>query len=196
MSEATADPTLEALVPRGSRWHGLVLVALALAVLVGAWVVPALARPSITGDGSAAGTEFPAEQREVVLTPIAPRGWGGVTVGAVDDVAGAHVVGAWAVEGISDALSGMPANDVASDEYLTRLGVTDADRLPRHLGPGRAATLVVLWQIESCQTAARGGADSTPVHLRGPFGNARVETVPASPMLGGSEWSDGTPCRP
>ncbi len=44
--------------------------------------------------------------------------------------------------------------------------------------------------------AAAAGADSTPVHLQGPLGNARVETLPASPMLRGTEWSDGTPCLP
>ncbi|OJV81090.1 MAG: hypothetical protein BGO37_16540 [Cellulomonas sp. 73-92] len=191
-----ADPTLEALVPRPSRRGGAALVVLALAVLVAAWVVPALVRPTIGTGSSAAGREFPAERRELVLAEITPGGWGGVTVNGVDDVPGAHVVGAWAVEGVSDALRTMPAVDVASDEYVTRLGVTDADRLPRRVAPGRSATLVVLWQIDSCRTAADGGAVSTPVHLRGPLGNARVETVPASPMLGGTEWSDGTPCVP
>ncbi len=195
MSQATADPTLEALVPRGSRWRGVAFVVLALAVLGGAWVVPALVRPTIVGNGSAAGTEFPAEHRELVLANIAPHGWGGVTVVRIDDVPGAHVVGAWAVEG--DALGNVPVADVASADYLTkRLGLTDADRLPRALASGGPATLVVLWQIDSCQTAARGGADSTPVHLRGPLATARVETVPASPMLSSGGWSDGTPCQP
>jgi hypothetical protein len=195
MSQATADPTLEALVPRGSRWRGVAFVVLALAVLGGAWVVPALVRPTIVGNGSAAGAEFPAEHRELVLADIAPHGWGGVTVVGIDDVPGAHVVGAWAVEG--DALGNVPVADVVSGDYLTkRLGLTDADRLPRALAAGRPATLVVLWQIDSCQTAARGGADSTPVHLRGPLATARVENVPASPMLSGSGWSDGTSCLP
>lgn len=191
-----ADPTLEMLVPRPSRLRGAALVVLALFVLLSAWVVPALVRPTIGTSSSAAGREFAAERRELVLTEVAPGGWGGLTVNEIDDVPGAHAVGAWAVEGISDALRTMPAIDVASDEYVTRLGVTDADRLPRHLAAGRPAMLVVLWQIDSCRTAASGGAASTPVHLQGPLGNARVETVPASPMLGGTEWSDGTPCLP
>jgi hypothetical protein len=195
MSQATADPTLEMLVPRPSRWRGAALVVLALAVLLAAWVVPAQVRPTIGTSSSAAGQEFPTEHRELVLTEIAPGGWGGVTVTGIDDVPGAHAVGAWVIAGVSGALSALPPIDVASDEYVTRLGLTDADRLPRRLPPGQAATLVVLWQIDSCRVAA-GGADSTPVHLQGLLGNARVETVPASPMLGGTEWSDGKPCLP
>jgi len=193
MSQATTDPTLEALAPRGSAWHGVALAVVAVLVLVAAWVVPAWARPTIGGDGSAMGAEFPSERRELVLTNLAPHAWGGVTVSGVDDVAGAHVVGAWAVEG--NRGSNAPAGTRTSDGDLARLGVTDADRLPRTLASGQPATLVVLWQIESCQTAARV-ADSVPVHVRGLLGVARVETVPAAPMLGGVTWSDGTPCRP
>lgn len=193
MSQATTDPTLEALAPRGSAWHGLALAVVAVLVLVAAWVVPAQARPTISGDGSAMGSEFPSERRELVLTDLAPRAWGGVTVSGVDDVAGAHVVGAWAVEG--DRAANAPASTRSSDGDLARLGVTDADRLPRTLSSGEPATLVVLWQIDSCQWAARV-PDSVPVRVRGLLGVSRVETVPAAPMLGGDTWSDGSPCLP
>ncbi len=193
MSQATTDPTLEALAPRGSAWHGLALAVVAVLVLVAAWVVPAWVRPTISGDGSAMGAEFPSERRELVLTDLAPHAWGGVTVSGVDDVAGAHVVGAWAVEG--DRVANAPASTRSSGEDLARLGVTDADRLPRTLTSGQPATLVVLWQIDSCQRAARV-PDRAPVHVRGLLGVARVETVPAVPMLGGVTWSDGSPCLP
>lgn len=193
MSQATTDPTLEALVPRGSAWHGVALAVVAVLVLVAAWVVSAQVRPTIGGDGGAMGAEYPAEQRELVLTNLAPHAWGHVTVSVVDDVAGAHVVGAWAVEG--DRVANAPVSTRTSDGDLARLGVTDADRLPRTLASGQPATLVVLWQIDSCQRAARV-PDSVPVHVRGLLGVARVETVPAAPMLSPDTWSDGTPCRP
>lgn len=198
MSQATTDPTLEALAPRGSAWHGVTVAVVAVLVLVAAWVVPAQARPSVTGTGSSgAGIEFPVEHRELVLVQLAPHGWGGVTVTGIDDVPGAHVLDAWAVTGTGGTLSNPPAPGMASDEYVRqRLGVSSSDHLPRRLVAGRPATLVILWQIDDCRTAATAGAGATPVHLTGLLGTARVETLPVSPMLSPDTWSDGTACRP
>jgi hypothetical protein len=192
MSQSTStDPTLEALVPRGSAWRSAALVVLACAVLVGSWVLPAHLRPTING-GSESGTEFAAEGREVVLSSLAPQAWGGVTVTGVDDVRGAHVVAAWALEGSSTALSNLPASDAPSDQYVVeRLGVTDADRLPRRLASGVPATLVVLWQVDNCGTAAT--ANGTDVRISGPLGTARVEHLSGGPWFS-QVWGNGTPC--
>ena len=107
MSQATVDPTLEALVPRGSAWRSAGLVVLALALLVGAWLLPPTLKPGIGEGFGASWQEFAAEKRVVLLAQVHPSGLGGVRVRAVDDLPGAHVVDAWVVDG--DLWSTMPA---------------------------------------------------------------------------------------
>jgi hypothetical protein len=193
MSQATAaDPTLEALVPRGSWRRSAVLVVLGVVLLVALWAALPRLMPTVTTDGGMA-SEFAAEGREVAVIDLVPEAWGGVTVRSVEDVAGAHVVGAWAYPGAVSFDSPMPEG-LSSTDFLATL-VQDSDRLPRTLPPGQPATLVVLWQIDSCQVASRGTGGMS-VHLAGRFGLTRVEELPfGGPTPSPAGWADGTPCR-
>lgn len=194
MSQATVgDPTLEALVPRGSWWRSAVLVVLGVVLLVASWVVLPRVMPTVTTNGGMAA-EFAPESREVAVVDLAPHAWGGVTVRSIDDVPGAHVLDAWAYPGTVTFDHPMPEG-VSSADFLATL-VRDSDRLPRTLPSGQPATLVVLWQIDSCQMASRGNSHIS-VHLAGRFGLTRVEDLSfGGPMLSPGSWADGTPCLP
>ena len=195
MSTATTDPTLEALVPRGSAARNGVLVLLALALLAAVWLLPPVLRPAVAGPTSSGSAHvFPAENREVTLTTLDPRGWGGVTVRGVDDAPGAHVVGAWVLEGDHiDAAAATP-EDLGSVDYVAQvIGAGDRDRLPRTIAAGRTATLVVLWQVDDCATAA-SGSSGTDVHVTGRWGISGVDQVMAGPILAPSPAGDGTTC--
>ena len=162
MSTATVDPTLEALVPRGSAWRNTVLVVLGLALLAAAWFLPPVARPSIGTASGASWREFAAARQVVLVAGLEPRTPAGLQVRAVEDVPGAHVVAAWAtddrLEAVEDAAAATPeGRGLSASDYAAALGVTDADRLPRTVAPDGDATLVVLWQLDDC-TALTGQA--------------------------------------
>jgi hypothetical protein len=194
MSTATTDPTLEALVPRGSAARNVVLVLLALALLAAVWLLPPVLRPAVVTTSYGGGSVFPAESREVTLTTLEPRGWGGVTVRGVDDVPGAHVVWAWVLEGdhVEGAVTTL-AGLGAADWVAQVIGAGDQDRLPRTVAAGRPATLVVLWQVDDCATVATGSG-GTDVHVTGRWGTSRVEQVMAGPIRAPGPAGDVTAC--
>lgn len=191
MSQATVDPTLEALVPRGSARRNAVLVVLGLALLAAAWFAPTALKPSLGTTSGGMWQEFPSARQVVVVGSIEPRAWGGVRVRSVGDVPGAHVVAAWATD--DDLWSGDPdgpdvissatsAHDqgMSAQDYVESLGLTDAQRLPRTVAGDGDATLVVLWQIDGCT----GQTDRSPqVGLGTRWGLTSSEMLPFSAFL-------------
>ena len=73
------------------------------------------------------------------------------------------------------------------------IGAGDRDRLPRTIAAGRPATLVVLWQVDDCATAA-SGSSGTDVHVTGRWGTSGVDHVMAGPILAPSPAGDGKTC--
>jgi hypothetical protein len=174
MSQATTDPTLEELVPRGSRRRGAALVVLALAVLVGAWLLPPQLQAGIGQSQSSWGRQFTVEGQVLAVAAIQPHAWGGVEIRSVGAVPGAHVVGAWATNADLWGTANVPDAATPAD-LLAVLGLTDADRLPHTVAPRRDATLVVLWQIDDC-AALR----SPPSLVSGPVGAGLPNVVSAT----------------
>lgn len=187
MSAATVDPTLEALVPRGSARRNAALVAAYLVLLVGLWYLPPLLRPGLDTSPGGSWREFADERRVVLLAGVTPHGWGGVEVRSVGDVPGAHVVGAWLVDGElsggyhgrTDTPGQLPPGTSALD-YATGLpGVGDDTRLPRAVPAGADGTLVVLWQIDDC--AALNGR-SPQIESAARWGAVRLDDLRYSPF--------------
>ena len=191
MGEATTDPTLEALVPRGSAWRNAALVGLGLVLLVAAWLLPPLVRPSLGTTPGGSWQEFPSERQVVVVGGIEPRAWGGVRVQSVGDVPGAHVVAAWATDddlweaGRGDPTApstAAPAHDrgPSAQDYVASLGLTDDDRLPRTVAGDGDATLVVLWQLDGCT----GQTGNPRIAVGSRWGvTSTIETLPFSVFL-------------
>ncbi len=202
MSTATTDPTLEALVPRGSWRRNVVLVVLGLALLAAAWFLPPLLRPGIGNGPGGSWQELDAAGQVVLVAGVEPTTWGGTRVLSVDGLPGAHVVDAWAVD--ADLWGGDPQAGVAvapeparspgmsARDYVASLGVTDAERLPRAVASDGDATLVVLWQIDDC-TALTGQEVSLTVANR--WGARRTAGLSLSPF-GSFATTTGTegPC--
>ena len=110
---------------------------------------------------------------------------------SVQDVPGAHVVDAWAVDddrwggdtqaGVAVATVPAQSQGMSARDYVASLGVTDADRLPRELVPDGDATLVVLWQIDDC-TALTGQAPTVVAANRwGATGSDSLRVSPFEP---------------
>ena len=191
MSQATADPTLAALVPRGSAWRGAALVGLALAALVGSWLLPPRLQAGIGQGQSSWGRQFTVEGQVLEVAAIQPHAWGGVEVRSVGAVPGAHVVGAWTTNADLWGTAAVPDAATPAD-LLALLGLTDADRLPHVVAPRQDATLVVLWQIDDCAALrSRPSVVSGPLEAGLPsvvsatrWGTTHTDTLSPSPL----EW--------
>lgn len=178
MSQATADPTIEALVPRGSVVRSASLVVIALMVIVAAWVLPPVLRPAVLGANGAGEAAPVTPGRRVVTTALLqPQGLGGVRINRVDAVPGVHLVDAWVVDGWRTTGS-PPAAFRAGDDVLAALGVGPEARVPVHVPSGREATLVMLWQVDDCSALTDDGAS---IHVTGLWTN-RTERLWGSPL--------------
>jgi len=175
-----SDPTLAALVPRRSVGRNLLLAAVALVVLVGAWASPPLLRTSITGGPTEASWAPVGPNQVVTETSLSPQGWPSVEVRSVDGVAGARLLGAWVLTG--DAMTSRnyvaPADFGTGLDYL-RSSYPHADlgttQLPRRLTPGQPSSLVTLWEIVDCAQLVEGEQPS--VSLRSALGASTSERL-------------------
>lgn len=186
MVETTADPTLEALVPRGSARRNAVLVVLGLALLVAAWFLPRL-QPGIGGSPGASWRWFADERQVLLVTAVQPSTWGGVEVRSVGGVSGAHVVDAWVVdadwmggEDAPPAVTGRPVDGMSAHDAVAALGLRDDERLPHRVAGDGAATLVVLWQVD--EGCAELSDDPPTVVVANRAGFSRTDVLQLSPF--------------
>lgn len=178
MSQATADPTIEALVPRGSAVRSASLVVIALMLLVAAWVLPPVLRPAVLGANGGGEVVPVTPGRRVVTTALLqPQGLGGVRVNRVDAVPGVHLVDAWVVDGWRSYAAPTVAFP-SGDDVLAELGVDARARVPVHVPSGREATLVMLWQVDDCSALTDDGA---VIHVTGLWTN-RTQRLWGSPL--------------
>jgi hypothetical protein len=195
MSDAMADPTIDALVPRGSARRNAVLVGLAVLLLAGLWYVPPLLRPALGDSDGGMVREYVVDRQVVQLAGIEPHGTGGVEVRSVGNVSGAHVLGAWVVAGnVWNGEAPATPDGPSPRGFVASLGVGDGDKLPRTVASGAEATLVVLWQVDDCQ-ALTGTPPTVRVATR--WGATRDDPVP-SPFVVflGSDDDRSGPCGP
>lgn len=158
MVDATTAPAalpadLDALVPRSSRWRAVALIALALAVLAGAWFSSTVLRPSLDdGSGSGSGAkEFPGQV--LIVSDTAVRAWPSATLEGIDDVPGAHVAAAWLVDTalMPDAVAMYAENPLAVVQTTyPEAGLVEGGNLPAEFRSGTTYDLVILWDIEDC----------------------------------------------
>ena len=149
MSTATADPTLESLVPRGSWPRSAGLVLLALVLLGAAWFAPPLLQPGVLGTSGGGSSMTVGPGIRVISTEtLQPHGPGDVRITGVDSVPGAHVVDAWVLDG-EHSVPPFETSPTAADA-LAAIGVGPQTHQPRAVPSGRTATLVVLWQVDDC----------------------------------------------
>lgn len=197
MSEATVDPTLDALVPRGSAARSAAFVALGLALLAGLWFLPPLLRPDVVGHsaGGSAGW-FAGDRRVVFFETLHPQGPGEIRVLGVEDVPGARVVDAWVLDGDHfvppDAIHPGPAGEPQSASDYLAVGVPAADEsthLPRWIAAGRTATLVVLWEIRDCGALS---GELPSVRLATRWGATRTQPLLYNPFASGTARDTGT----
>lgn len=182
------DPTLQALVPRGSWLRSGSLVVTALLLLVSAWFLPGLLQPRLLGaTGGGASVVVGPGKRVVATALLQPHGLGGVRVTAIDPVPGAHVVDAWVVDGWRDPWTGTTTTPTA-DATLAALGAGPAAQVPLTVPSGESATLVMLWQVDDCAALT---ADGPVVHVASPWAT-RTERLPWSPV-GTSSPPDANP---
>lgn len=202
MSQATTDPTLEALVPRGSSWRSAGLVLLGLALTAAAWALPPVVWPSVGTNPGGSWQEFAAQKQVLVVAGIEPRTWGGTRVISVHDVPGAHVVAAWATN--EDLWGGAGSHPVAPapspdtrtpDEVVAEWGLTAADRLPRTVTSDRDATLLVLWQIDDCGALTDVQPEVVVGSRWGVRHTDRLRFSPFQSMPVGQPGTEG-PCSP
>jgi len=194
-SSEVEQTELEELVPARSRARTIIIIAICVLALVGAWFLPPLLNPTLaTGGGDAVGSLI--EGNPVVLTGSGfPDDQQRVTVLGVDDLDGARVIGAWvthnqqdwdaffdAWDTVHDLLckgSGCPVSDGAvppSDDAGLVKALADAGApmaridLPQKIGPDE--WLWVMWEITDCTVASPDGDPDAQVtlQLRGPFG--------------------------
>ena len=163
------DPTLAALVPQRSRRRNLILVAVGVFVLLGAWGSQPMLRPSFSSNYAGSWSALGPHHQVLTIVSLAPDSWPYSDAIGIDNVDGAQVSGAWIVP---DAQGRMDASVQYADfptglAYLKALlpdADLDRDALPQRLRRGTPTQLIVLWNIDSC---ARLGPDaSVRVELR------------------------------
>lgn len=191
---SAGDPSLAALTPLPTRARSLLLMAVATALLVGAWFSPDLLRPGLDTTSGLGGTTvaIPADGNLLTvfdLPAVAPVGGEVVSIGDVD---GATVVGAWLLQPPPAELPSLLWNDPdrpSSDEVLAQAyapGVLDAAALPQPITSG-PVQLAVLWKITDC--AALDDRAEIPVTVRNVLGMRFEQGLPA--MIGPAFAKDG-----
>lgn len=201
---SAGDPSLAALTPLPTRARSLLLMAVATALLVGAWFSPDLLRPGLDTTSGLGGTSvtIPADGNLLTvfdLPAVAPVGGEVVSVGDVD---GSTVVGAWLVQPPPAELPLLPWDDQdrpSTDEVLAQAfapGVLDGAALPQSIRSGQVQ-LAVLWNITDC--AALDDRAEIPITVRNRLGmtfEQRLSEVTGPAFaLDGLEPSEGL-CPP
>ena len=156
MSTASvADPSLDSLVPRPTAGRNLALLGLAAALGTVAWFSPTVLAPTLRA-GDVGGGAWQTFGTDGVLTTseLSPAGWPSLVVESVEDVPGAHVVGAWVLPPEAQLL-GSPTvahpESLALEDVLPGVDLGPATALPQRLSPGQTGHLLVRWEITDCQ---------------------------------------------
>lgn len=154
-----ADRSLDLLVPQASPARNLVFFAVALFLLVGAWLSPRILRAEIRDLGSGSWTAFEASRQVLTTTRLDPSS-GDVTIESVSDMPGAPVDGAWvlqyqtempefAEELVPPLQPADPFDDIAA-RYPGQ-EVSSANELPQVIqSTPDDIELVILWTITDC----------------------------------------------
>lgn len=158
------DPSLEALVPRRSRFRNLALGAAGVAVLVGAFMSPAMLRPSVVSESDVSGSWSALAPHPWILAVVELQAdaWPKVDVQSVADLPGARVAGAWVLaDGLATFDDQLDPGAFASGEDFLEAALAPgslpvADALPRSLDLGETASLVILWEITDCSQLGAG----------------------------------------
>lgn len=149
---------------------GTVAVLVVLFV-VGVWLYRGPLQPSVAGNPSGYWSAAPPDG-VLVRTDLDVTGWPSVLLREVHDVPGAHVVGAWVVPDVDDALAGTADDPTTGDAAL---GPEDPRILPQRLERGTTQDLVIRWEITDCDALDAGAAPE--VALRSVIGTTRTEPL-------------------
>ncbi len=176
--DATADPTLAALVPRRSRSRNLVLLIVAVAVLVGVGWYGSNGRPTMSSDSG--GADVLSGAQVLVDARSTARGLPAPTLESIAVPTGTRLVGAWVLDTDDPlALLGTTPSDAAATREALLSGARDERALPQPLPTDREFDLVVLLDVVDCAALpadSTGPSETTTARLRSSIGGSA--TVP------------------
>ncbi len=187
VNETAPDPSMAMLAPTSTRRRNLLLALAGFALLAAAWLSPALLRPSVVpANGAGAGSwhALPSNRQVLTMTQVTARTWPNVELRSVVDVPGADVAGTWMIDdavlaGFDDAIE---ESAFDSGEAYLRAAMpafdTGADSLPRRLGHGQSAILVVLWNVAGCDVLDTPEPVPAPIELGTVIRTGRREELP------------------
>ena len=144
-------------MPQRSTRRNVVVVLVAVAVLAAVWASPAVLKPSVQFDGGGGmWSAVAAHDQVLTIVDLEPNGFPSTDIRRVVDQPGAHVVGAWVITSASAGFR----DDIEPGDFATGLDYVAAalepveelaaTALPRSVGRGTSAQLVVLWSIADC----------------------------------------------
>lgn len=167
MITARTEPALPAdlapLMPRRSPLRNAALVVLGVLVLVGAWLSPALLRPSLTGSsGGGWAVELPESDTLLTVTQLRPEAWPHATVIGIEAVPGAAPLAAWVfLEPTTPTGSGTPTATTPHrllEENYPGLAFPAEGNLPARVHRSSAGAsfddgglvLAIAWEVTDC----------------------------------------------
>lgn len=163
MMDARIPADLAPLAPRRSTLRNVVLSALAVLALVGAWFSPALLRPTLVGNDQGGWGSRMADSF-LVISWLRPEAWPHATLESVEPLPGATPLRVWVFDGEAEESSEVsPAEDALQflRETYPSVDFAENGNLPHVLRSGQRLQIAVEWRVTDCAAllAGRDGQD-------------------------------------
>jgi hypothetical protein len=155
------DPSMAQLAPRPSRARNRLLLLAGVVVLIAAVFSPNVLRPSVNRPNSGyfgSWSALTSHRQVMTVTSMTAQTWPRVDVRSIDDVSGVQLAGAWMVDEsvLADFDDTLDESRYESGRSYIEAAMpsfdAERDALPQSLGRGDTAILIVLWDIDSCDT--------------------------------------------